>query len=93
MNLHNKVTIPPQVLVNKIDDELVILDLASNTYFGLNSVGAHIWSFLSEGKTLAETCHQMLNKYAVAPNEIERDVVNLTNELLSKNLVQLQQAQ
>jgi hypothetical protein len=68
MNLQNKVTIPAQVMASQLDDELVILDLASNSYFGLNPVGATIWHFLSEGKTLAETCHAMVNKYDVAPD-------------------------
>lgn len=87
MNLHDKVIIPPQVLVNQIADEMVILDLANGTYFGLNPIGAQIWYFLSEGKTLAETCKEMLDKYDVSPSEIEQDVVNLTNELLAKKLV------
>lgn len=90
MNLHNKVTIPPQVLANQLDDEIVILDLASGTYFGLNPVGAHIWHFLSEGKSIAETCKAMVDQYDASPSEIERDVVNLTNTLLSKKLVQIQ---
>lgn len=72
-----------------MDEEIVILDLASSTYFGLNPVGADIWQFLSEGKTLAETCNAMADKYDVSPSEIERDVVKLTHELLSKKLVQL----
>jgi hypothetical protein len=53
-------------------------------------VGATIWHFLSEGKTLAETCHAMVNKYDVAPDEIERDVVQLTNELVTQKLLQIQ---
>lgn len=89
MKLHDKVTIPPQVLVNQIGEELVILDLASGTYFGLNPVGAQIWQFLSAGKTLAETCKAMVENYDVSPSEIERDMVHLINELLSKNLVQI----
>lgn len=89
MNLHDKVTIPPQVLVNQIGEEMVILDLASGTYFGLNPVGAQIWQLLSAGKTIAETCKAMVENYDVSPSEIERDVINLANELLSKNLVQI----
>jgi hypothetical protein len=89
MNLHDKVIIPSQVLVNPMDDEIIVLDLASGTYFGLDPVGSHIWAFLSEGKTIAETCQGMLAKYDVSPNDIERDVVNLTNLLLTKNLVQI----
>lgn len=87
MNLNDKVIVSPQVLVSQVDDELIILDLTSNMYFGLNSVGAQIWYFLSQDKTIAETCEAMLAKYDASPESMERDVLDLTNELLSKNLV------
>lgn len=87
MDFSDKVTVSPQILVSRIDDELIILDLASNTYFGLNAVGTQIWNSLSEGKTIAETCKEISDKYDVSPDDIERDVVSLTSELLSKNLV------
>ncbi|MBX3013933.1 MAG: PqqD family protein [Caldilineaceae bacterium] len=91
MNLHDKVTIPAQVLDNQIDEEIVILDLASGTYFGLNPVGAAIWSALREGKTLAETCQVIVDQYDVSPSDVARDVIHLTTELLAKKLVHLQQ--
>lgn len=89
MNLHDKVTISPQVVSHQLDEETVILDLASSTYFGLNPVGAQIWQFLSAGKTLAETCNEMVEKYDVPPGVIECDVVQLTNALVAKKLIQI----
>jgi len=70
----------------------VILDLASGTYFGLNPVGAAIWDALREGKTLAETCQAIVDQYEVSPREVERDVIQLTTELLAKKLVRVQPA-
>jgi len=89
MNLSNKVKIPAQVMVRVVGDETVILDLANGTYYGLDPVGACIWQLMAEGQTLAEICEAMLEKYEVTRENIERDVVNLGQTLLGKNLVSI----
>ena len=89
MHMTDKVTIPEQVLARQVGDETVILDLASGTYFGLDPVGARIWQLMTEGKTLAEVCAAMLEEYEVTREEIERDVLKLTEELGAKQLIRV----
>jgi hypothetical protein len=87
MNLTDKVTIPEQVMARQVGEETVILDLASGTYFGLDPVGARIWQLLTEGRTLGEVCATMLAEYEVTREDIERDVLNLAEELRAKQLI------
>ena len=87
MNLNDKVVIPPQVMARKVGEETVILDLASGTYFGLNPVGARIWELLGEGKTLAQICDTMLSEFEVTRDELERDVVDLVQQLQVRQLI------
>ena len=87
MKLNDTITIPAQVMARQVDEETVILDLASGTYFGLDPVGARIWQLMSEGKTLAEVCAAMLAEYEVSQADIERDVLRLAEELRSKQLI------
>ena len=87
MRMTDKVGIPEQVLARKVGEETVILDLASGTYFGLNPVGARIWELMTEGRTLSEICIVMLNEYEVLPEDLERDVFNLAEELSAKGLI------
>ncbi len=89
MNLTDKVTIPEQVLARQVGEETVILDLASGTYFGLDPVGARIWQLLTEGKTIDEVCATMLAEYEVTPEDLERDVLRLAEELRAKQLISL----
>lgn len=89
MKPSDSVTIPDQVMAREVGDETVILDLASGTYFGLDAIGARIWQLLAEGKTLAETCEIMLEEYEVTPEQLERDVAALTEELARKGLVSI----
>lgn len=87
MNLSGKVKIPAQVMARKVGDETVILDLATGTYFGLDPVGARMWQFMSEGKTLAEVCDAMQEEFDVTRENIERDVIALAEKLQAQQLV------
>jgi hypothetical protein len=87
MNLNGKVNIPKQVMARQVGDEVVILDLASGTYFGLDPVGARIWALMGEGRTLAEICATMLEEYEVEREQLEADVLRLAAELLERGLV------
>ena len=87
MNLSDKVSIPAQVMARQVGEEVVILDLASGTYFGLDPVGARIWALMGEGVTLAEICATMLEEYEVEREQLEADVLRLTTELAERGLI------
>ena len=89
MHLTDKVTIPKEVMARQVGEETVILDLASGTYFGLDTVGARIWQLMTEGKTLLEVCVTMLAEYEATREDIERDVLSLAEELHAKQLIRI----
>lgn len=87
MNLTDKVIIPAQVMARQVGTETVILDLASGTYFGLDSVGARIWELMGEGKTLVQVCDTMQAEFEVSRADIERDVIDLVKKLQAQQLI------
>lgn len=87
MKLSARARILPQVIARRVGEETVMLDLANGTYFSLDLVGARIWQLLGEDKTLAEICDVMTDEYEVARDEIERDVLNLVEELTVHGLI------
>ena len=87
MNMDSKFAIPPQVMARMVGDETVILDLQSGTYFGLDPIGARIWTLIGEGKSLAEICDTVLAEYDVARDVLERDVRDLVHDLSKRKLI------
>jgi len=87
MNLSDKIQIPAQVMARQVGAETVILDLATGTYFGLDPVGARIWQLMSEGKTLSEVCDAMQAEFEVSREDIQRDVIELTEKLKAQQLI------
>ena len=87
MKLIDKVSISPDAIAKRVGDELVILNVGSGTYFGLDPVGARIWQLLEEGKSPTEIRDVMVEEYEVSYETLERDIAVLLNDLLAKALI------
>lgn len=56
-----KAIISPEVLFQEVSGEIVLLDLASESYFGLDEIGARIWALLNEEKTVGQIVGVLLD--------------------------------
>lgn len=90
MNLTDKAVIPKHVMARQAGAETVILDLNSGTYFGLDPVGTRVWELMGKGKTLGEICDTMLDEYGVTPEALQRDVLELAENLLKQKLISIE---
>ncbi len=78
----------PETSVNqKVGDELVILDLESGKYFGLDEVGARMVDLLAEHGEPAKVVEIMIQEYDAPADQIESDLKNLIDELMNNNLI------
>jgi hypothetical protein len=76
------------VVCSDVGDGAVLLDTATEIYFGLNSVGARIWALLPEAESLDALCERLLELYPDAPaGELRTDVEELLNELAQHGLL------
>jgi hypothetical protein len=91
MEIHTeqKVTISPEVLFQEVSGEMVLLDLASESYFGLDAVGARIWGLLESGATVGETLDTLMQEYEVERETLEADVGELLDRLLEAGLIRV----
>lgn len=74
----------------ELEGEAAILDLKSGTYFGLNPVGAIVWSMIAEPRRVTEICDALLNRYDVAAEQCDREVVELLGELRAQGLIRVE---
>jgi len=84
-----KVEISKDVLFQEVGGEMVLLDLESEQYFGLDAVGARIWSLLSEGRGTGEIVDALFEEYEVERATLEYDVEVLLKDLLEAGLVKV----
>lgn len=76
-----------QVLFQNLDGEAVLLDLASETYFGLNEVGTRIWQLIETAPPLSEVHGTLCAEFDADAARIEHDLLALVGELSKAGLV------
>ena len=77
----------PQVMSRLVEDETVLLDLESGTYFGLEGVGKLIWDAIGEGLTLGETAARVIAEYDVDEAKALDDVIEFADDLVKRGLL------
>lgn len=74
-------------MVQGVGDEAVLLDLASEQYFGLDPVGSRVWALLGETEHLGSVHARLCEQFDADPGRIERDLLDLTHALAEAGLV------
>lgn len=85
--LEATVSLSPEVLSQEVGGETVLLDLASERYFGLDDVGTRIWQLLQEQGNLRAVYQCMLDEFDVEPDRLEEDLLKHVGELAEAGLV------
>lgn len=78
-----------EIIQSKIGDEVVMLDMASGFYFGLNSVASVIWQKLEKGISFDALIGQLMEEFQVERALCEQDTKELINQLLEKNIIRI----
>lgn len=78
----------PDVLVNVVEGQSVLLDLKSERYFGLDEVGTAMWKAMTTAPTLAAACAALEPEYDVEPDRLRHDLCDLAEQLMNQGLLQ-----
>ena len=91
MNLNQKVTFAETVFAQEVDGEMVLLDMESENYFGLDEVGTAIWQAMQEKDTLKEVLNVLLEQYEVEEEMLENDLSDFIGKLVESGLVKVEE--
>ena len=70
-------------------DEAAIVNLKNGVYYGLDSVGARIWSAMREPVTVAQIRDALLGEYDVEPLALECDIRSFLLQLAEQGLIEI----
>jgi len=90
VTLDQKAVCAPTVFAQEVDDEMVLLDMNSENYFGLDSVGAVMWQMLEEKKILSEVLKSLLEYYEVEEEILKRDLLIFVERLQESGLIKVE---
>lgn len=78
----------PDVVSRQIGDEIVLMDLESGTYFGLNQVGSRVWELTGDSpQSLSALRDRIVEEFDVAGDVAQQDLARLLDQLASRGLL------
>lgn len=87
LSLRHSITVARDIVFRELDGEAVILNLESGIYFGLDQVGTRIWQLVQEHGSLQKVFETMCDEFDVVSDALERDLLELMDDLCAKGLV------
>lgn len=89
MNLATKVQRNQEVLTTPMMDELVMLDMTTSHYYGLEAVGKFIWEQLEQAVTLEKLVEALLAEFDVDRAICIKEVTEFIQQMEQAGLVEI----
>ena len=86
---NSKVVATKEQVSADLGGEVVILNMKNGVYYGLDPVGARIWSLVQDPTTVKVLRDAIFNEYDVDADRCERDLLVLLQDLASNELIEV----
>jgi len=87
-----KVRAARDVVFRELGGEMVLLNLKTGVYFGLNETGAQMWTLLMNLQEPARVVSALEQEYAASRAQLEQDLASLLSSLREKGLVEVDES-
>ena len=84
--------IPEEVLSRELDGEVVLLDLRSGRYFGLNPTGALVWELAKAQVPVEDMAARLVDEFDVSMDRARADVDAFVRILVERGLASMAEA-
>jgi len=84
-----RVETPEGVLIRELQGESVLLNLDSETYFGLDDVGTRMWAALHATESVDAAHAALLAEFEVEPERLRADLAAFVETLAGAGLLRV----
>ena len=88
----DRIRVPRDVLISRLQEESVLLNLDNESYYGLDDVGTRMLSVLNSSDSVQSAWLQLVDEYDVDREVLRDDLVSLVERLLEQGLVEVSPA-
>lgn len=89
ISFSDRVRVPDDVLISRLQEESVILNLDSERYFGLDDVGTRMLSVLNTSESIEAAYESLLDEYDVDSQVLRQDLLALVENLVQQGIVEV----
>lgn len=90
LTLNCRVVLTQDLLWSEVGEEVIMLDTEGGAYRTFDAIGSQIWKQVSTPVEIAGVCERLEQQYNAPPGAIQCDVLAFLDDLLKKNLIQVQ---
>jgi Coenzyme PQQ synthesis protein D (PqqD) len=92
MELTARVRLAKDVLMQKVGDDAILLNLNTENYFALDQVGTRIIATLQESDSVIQAVRKLVGIYEVDEIKLTRDAIRLVEECEQYGLLHITEA-
>ncbi len=89
VSFNQRVKLADDVLVSNLEGESVLLNLKSERYYGLDTVGTRFLTLLSNAESIEHAFDALLAEYDVEAETLRNDLTTLLLDLREQGLVEI----
>jgi hypothetical protein len=89
VSFSDRVRVPDEVLISRLQEESVILHLDSERYFGLDDVGTRFLSVLTTSDSIEAAYQSLAEEYDVDREVLRQDLLALIQSLLQQGIIEV----
>ena len=89
LSVESAVRTKDDVIFNDLQGEVVLLNLKTGIYFGLDPVGTRAWQLIQDHGCLGPVKDAMLREYEVSAERLWEDLRDLVTRLVDHGLVEV----
>jgi hypothetical protein len=87
ISFSDRVNVPDDVLISRLQEESVILNLDSERYFGLDEVGTRFLSVLTSSDSIEAAYQRLSDEYQVDGDVLRQDLLDLVENLITQGIL------
>ena len=89
ISFSDRVRVPDDVLISRLQEESVILNLDSERYYGLDNVGTRFLSVLTTANSIDAAYQSLAEEYDIDREVLRQDLVALIQNLLQQGIIEV----
>ena len=89
VSFSDRVRIPDDVLISRLQEESVILNLDSERYFGLDDIGTRFLSVLTSADSIEAAYQSLAEEYDVDREVLRQDLIALIQNLQQQGIIEV----
>lgn len=90
LSFSDQVEVPKHVLVRLLGKEIVLLNLESECYYGLDEMGTRMWEVVTAAPSVENAYEVLLSEYDVTPELLRQNLSEILGRLVDLGLLRVQ---